>query len=166
MTVHALIPPALFVAFALFTLWASMRLVRRQTPQTPEPIQSARDMVPAFSDAKPDAPTAGNVRLAFRAHVMWQNDCTIILLAWKDMLQAPLSDEQRITQLCELYSRAIFECAFCRHFDGADPCSDVVVLEQIRDAFGDSTTRAVHDLVATRGIVLRRPKLGNGAAHP
>lgn len=146
-----------YIALALtFTTVCALGLARVLRREEHAPPANVRSLVPGHSDALADAPTAGNVRLTFRAHVLFQNECSVVLLAWKDLVEAPLTSEQRIAQLCELYSRAIFESSFARHFDGVDPRSDMIVLAQIRDAFGAATARNVHDMVATRGVVLRR----------
>lgn len=125
-----------------------------------------RSLVPSECSANPDAPTAGFLRQAFVAHVQWLNMLPVIVTSWSEMVRAPMGPDTRFTSLAELYARAIFECAFARHFDGADPCTDVVVLEQIANAYGESYALRVHDSVAACGVVLRHPtEMRNNAKH-
>jgi hypothetical protein len=161
--------PLAFVIFGVVAVLLALRFVTHSRPQSDSPLPqlNVRKLVPAHSSAIASDPTAGNVRLAFRAHCLFQNDCSIVMLSWGDIVSAPMSTAQRTTQLCELYSRAIFESSFAKFFDGEDPRTDVIVLTQIAEAFGHPAARQVHDMVAERGVVLRRlVSNGSGAAAP
>jgi hypothetical protein len=118
------------------------------------PLTHARDLVPLFSGADPKAPTAGAVRMAFRAHLLWMNDAGFAVVRWQN-LPSIVGDDVDLIKLglCELYSRALFESAFAAHFDGADPRSDVAVLAQMRDVYGAAMAAEVHSRVAQRGPV-------------
>lgn len=126
---------------------------------------NVRDYMPQHSDADPTAPTAGFMRLAFRAHCVFANRCPVVVMGWHDLLAAQVGPSQQFDMLCELYSRAIFECSFARHLDGVDPCTDVAVLEQMRAALGDAMALRVHNEVSELGVVLRHPKDAPATTH-
>jgi hypothetical protein len=132
-------------------------------PRAPEGAQAptvhARTLVPAFCDADPLAPSAGAVRLAFRAHLLWFNAAGFAVLQWQQLPELVGDDRERIKlSLCELYSRAYFETCFAAHFDRADPQSDMHVLRAIAELFGPKLAEEVHAAVAAHGPVRQEKK--------
>lgn len=123
--------------------------------QAAKPV-NVRDLVPELCDADPTAATAGRVRLAFRAHVLFFNEAPAVL-HFRELLTGSMPDEARLKMLCELYQRAVFECLFCQHFDKADPRTDMQVLRQVTESLGSATALQVHDTVKARGVVIREP---------
>jgi len=123
------------------------------------PTAHARTLVPAFCDADPLAPSAGAVRLAFRAHLLWFNAAGFAVLQWQQLPELVGDDRERIKlSLCELYSRAYFESCFAAHFDRADPQSDMHVLRAIAELFGPRLAEEVHAAVAACGPVRQESK--------
>jgi hypothetical protein len=88
----------------------------RDTPPERPRVINVRELLPTTCDADPAAPTAGNVRLAFRSHVLFRNAARCSL-DWADIVRADVDNETRLALLCEYYARAIYEAAFVAHFD-------------------------------------------------
>lgn len=61
------------------------------------------------------------------------------------------ADPEIPDMLAEVYSRAIFEQQFALHFDRSDTMVDLLVLQQIRETFGDAAALATHAYVAEHG---------------
>lgn len=118
-------------------------------------------LVPAYCTPNADPASAGRVRSAFVAHVMFfhEADCCAVQVPY--LVQSNIDDQNRIVALlCESYSRAVFESLFALHFDRMDPQADVQLLDTISGAFGDDVARRVHEEVKLRGVVIER-----GASH-
>lgn len=72
-----------------------------------------------------------------------------------------LTREQLLDPLCEIYARAVFECALALHFDRVDSHVDHEVLLQIVEAFGLSTADDVYRAVELVGPVVLRGSEGD-----
>jgi hypothetical protein len=67
----------------------------------------------------------------------------------------PDDERARLTALCEVYARAIFETALAIHFDEVDSMSDVQVATQISMHFSDELALAVHRACRAHGPTVR-----------
>ena len=123
------------------------------------------ELVPASSSAKASDGTAGFLRKAFRAHVMWHNDCPAILPFRTLLTSDQLDDDARHVMACELYSRAILECAMAAHLDKANPRSDRNVLEQLAASWGEEAAERVQRDVEARGVVFDATTEHHSAPH-
>ncbi len=110
------------------------------------------ELVPGMCSAKPTDSTAGFVRLAFRAHIAWFNDCPAVLHV-REVISAPMDDAVRHTMACELYARAILESALAAHLDGENPRTDRHVYSQLHDSLGAQFAREMRVAVMERGVV-------------
>lgn len=72
-----------------------------------------------------------------------------------------LTHEQLLDPLCEIYARAVFECALSMNFDRVDSHVDHEVLLQILEAFGLQTADDVYRAVEKVGPVVLRGSEGD-----
>lgn len=122
---------------------------------------NVRKLVPSYSSAKSSDSNAGFLRMAFRAWLLWFNDCPAVL-PFRTLLQSQeLDDDTRRLMACELYARAVMESALAQHLDGANPRSDRIVLDQLAEGLGDAFAERVAADVALRGVTFSS---GGGAA--
>lgn len=100
------------------------------------------------------------VPTAFRAWSGWANKqgfgC-LQVAALRASFHGAGDDElaRLMTALCEVYSRAIFECSLALHFDRADSRVDAHVFGQICELFDPLVAARVHDDCAASGPVCR-----------
>lgn len=113
---------------------------------------NVRKLVPVLSTAKPGDNSAGFARMAFRAWILWFNDCPIVVPFRTLLASSDIDANARVLMACELYARAIMESALAAHLDGSNPRSDRAVLEQLASALGDSFAERVAADVALRGV--------------
>lgn len=101
---------------------------------------------------------------AYRAWALWANELGFGCLQVSTVKQYESAGPQRLAQLCEVYSRAVFETAIGLHFDAVDSNVDMLVLLQIQELFSAQLADEVHAAVKARGPVIRQLEPGEEAA--